>query len=45
MMMMVAMMLPTIPPSASVFASLSARRDPARANATTALDVAGYAAP
>lgn len=43
--MMVAMMLPTVAPSASVFSSLSARRDPGRSNRATAAYVAGYAAP
>ena len=42
--MMVAMMLPSMAPSASVFSSLAARRDPGRANGTTATYVAGYAA-
>ncbi len=42
--MMMAMMLPTVAPSASVFSSLSARRDPGRANGTTATYVVGYAA-
>ncbi|MEO7246258.1 MAG: DUF2182 domain-containing protein [Rubrivivax sp.] len=42
--MMVAMMLPTVTPSAAVFSSLAARRDPGHANATTATYVAGYAA-
>ena len=42
--MMVAMMLPTVAPSASVVAGLSARRDADRANAATASYVAGYAA-
>lgn len=42
--MMVAMMLPTVAPSASVFAVLSARRDPGHENAATAIYVAGYAA-
>jgi predicted metal-binding membrane protein len=42
--MMVAMMLPTATPSASVFSSLAARRDPSRANGTTAAYVTGYAA-
>lgn len=42
--MMMAMMLPTVAPSASVFSRLSVRRDPARANGATATYVAGYAA-
>jgi len=39
-----AMMLPTVAPSASVFASLAARREPGRTNGATATYVAGYAA-
>jgi predicted metal-binding membrane protein len=42
--MMLAMMLPTVAPSASVFASLSVRRDPGRSNRATSMYVAGYAA-
>ena len=42
--MMVAMMLPTVAPSAALFSSLTARRDPGHANGTTATYVAGYAA-
>ncbi|CDS52970.1 Probable transmembrane protein [Polaromonas sp. CG9_12] len=42
--MMMAMMLPTVAPSAAVFSSLSARRNPARTNGATAVYVAGYAA-
>lgn len=42
--MMMAMMLPTVAPSASVFSRLSARRDPARVNSATTAYVAGYAA-
>jgi predicted metal-binding membrane protein len=42
--MMVAMMLPAVAPSAAVFSSLTARRDPGHANAATATYVAGYAA-
>lgn len=43
--MMMAMMLPTVAPSASVFSSLSARRDTGRTNSATAAYVTGYAAP
>jgi predicted metal-binding membrane protein len=42
--MMVAMMLPAVAPSAAVFSSLTARRDPGHANGATATYVAGYAA-
>jgi predicted metal-binding membrane protein len=42
--MMVAMMLPTVAPSAAVFSRLSARREPGRTNVATATYVAGYAA-
>lgn len=42
--MMVAMMLPTVAPSAAVFSSLTARRDPGHANGATTTYVAGYAA-
>jgi predicted metal-binding membrane protein len=42
--MMLAMMLPTVAPSAAVFSMLSARREPQRSGRTTALYVAGYAA-
>ena len=42
--MMVAMMLPTVAPSASVFSRLAARRDPGRANGATGAYIAGYAA-
>lgn len=42
--MMMAMMLPTVAPSASVFSRLSERRDPGRTNGATATYVAGYAA-
>ncbi|MEP7281453.1 MAG: DUF2182 domain-containing protein [Rubrivivax sp.] len=41
--MMVAMMLPTVTPSAAVYSSLAARRDPHGANGATASYVAGYA--
>ncbi|MEO6033267.1 MAG: DUF2182 domain-containing protein, partial [Burkholderiaceae bacterium] len=40
--MMTAMMLPTVAPSAVVFSSLAARRDPGRGDRATALYVAGY---
>ncbi|MEP6971531.1 MAG: DUF2182 domain-containing protein [Betaproteobacteria bacterium] len=42
--MMMAMMLPTVAPSASVFSILSARRDPSRTHRATATYIAGYAA-
>jgi predicted metal-binding membrane protein len=41
--MMVAMMLPTVAPSAAVFSSLSGRREPVRTNAATASYIVGYA--
>lgn len=42
--MMMAMMLPTVAPSAAVFSSLTARRDPRRGGGSaTAVYVAGYA--
>lgn len=40
--MMVAMMVPTVVPSAAVFSNLSARRNPGCANRATASYVAGY---
>ncbi len=43
--MMVAMMLPTVAPSAAVFSNLSAHRDSGRTNVATAAYVIGYAAP
>lgn len=42
--MMMAMMLPTVAPSASVFASLAARREPGKTNGAASTYVAGYAA-
>ena len=42
--MMMAMMLPAVAPSAAVFSSLAARRDPGRSNRATASYVAGYVA-
>jgi predicted metal-binding membrane protein len=42
--MMVAMMLPTVAPSAAVFSNLAARRDPGSINGATASYVAGYTA-
>lgn len=42
--MMIAMMLPTVAPSAFMFSSLSARRDQAHSKRATAMYVAGYAA-
>jgi predicted metal-binding membrane protein len=43
--MMIAMMLPTVSPSASVFSSLAARRDPLRSGRATALYIAAYVTP
>ncbi|MEO6408259.1 MAG: DUF2182 domain-containing protein [Burkholderiaceae bacterium] len=42
--MMIAMMLPTVAPSASVFSALVARRDPDRGSRATAAYVMGYTA-
>lgn len=42
--MMIAMMLPAVAPSAFLFSSLSARRDPAHCKRATALYVVGYTA-
>lgn len=41
--MMTAMMLPTVAPSAAVFATLATRRNPGHADRATAVYVAGYA--
>jgi predicted metal-binding membrane protein len=43
--MMIAMMLPTVAPSASVFSGLAARRDPLRSGRATALYIAAYVTP
>lgn len=43
--MMVAMMLPTVAPSASVFSGLAVRRDLSTANRATAIYVVGYTIP
>lgn len=43
--MMLAMMLPTVTPSASVFSHLATRRDPLRGGSATALYIAAYATP